>query len=296
MNRGIREAQFTAALATDGDDLVVPIPEYHVKRLGLVAGLTVRVTLTPRMGQARNGGQLSEPCLTDYEMLLLQWLQEYHDGRDKIETVYVLLGLGKYQFEKARLGLQRLGLIERAGKEMLVTANGAQVWERQRGPRYRAEQARQKLQKLMKGKVNAIVCGGRRELRRKAIEWSTLEPRFRNRLLTPDAKRGVELELEALPKDEAGFVVVFHDAHRIPGPLLWAIRSVAQTQHHVVYIFEGANRGKMIDMVARYDAAFYQQLTVVDLSRQAFSRSPATRQRFTAHVRSVTVKPQAEDA
>lgn len=240
--------------------------------------------------------------LTDFEQLVLQWVQEYHDGRDEIETVYVLIGLGKYQFEKARLGLQRLGLMERKGKDMVVTPKGLQRWERERGPRYRAEQARQTLQKLIDGKVNALVCGGRRELRRKAIEWATLEPRFRKRFLTPEAKSGVDLELEALPKDEQGFVVVFYDAHRIPSSILWAIRSVAQTQHHVVYIFEGANRGKMIDMVARYDAAFYQQLNVVDLARRARLSNAAARQRYTAHVRSVisrepttTVKRQAED-
>ena len=207
--------------------------------------------------------------LTDYEVLLLQWLQEYHDGRDEIETVYVLIGLGKYRFEKARLGLQRLGLIKRQGKDMMVTAKGAQLWERQRGPRYRAEQARQTLLKLIDGKVNALVCGGRRQLRRRAIEWATLHQHFRNLLLTPKAVPGVDRELGALPKDEQGFVVVFHDAHLIPNSILWAIRSVAQTQHNIVYIFEGANRGQMIDMVARYDAAFYRQLTVVDLSRKA---------------------------
>lgn len=212
--------------------------------------------------------------LTDYEDLLLQWLQEYHDGRDEIETVYVLIGLGKYQFEKARLGLQRLGLVERKGKDMMVTAKGAQFWESQRGPRYRAEQATEELKKLIDGKMNAIVCGGTRGLRRKAIEWATLDARFRERFLTPTAVPGVDGYLEGLPKEDLGFVVVFHDAHLIPSSLLWAIRSVAQFQHNLVYIFEGAHPGRMIDMTARYDAAFYRQLAVVSLARPRPAKRP----------------------
>lgn len=150
-----------------------------------------------------------------------------------------------------------------------MTAQGLKVWERLHGASYRADQAKLRLQQLLKAGTNALVCGGNRKRRRDAIELAALNFLLRGRLIVPRPIPGVEDELVALGKRHDELVVVFHDAHRIPSNLLWRIRGVAQFQRNVVYIFEGSDRNKVLDMVIRYDAAFYRQLTVVDLDRKA---------------------------
>lgn len=120
------------------------------------------------------------------------------------------------------------------------------------------------LERLLERGINALVCGANRTTRQQTVRRSALGTDFEGHM--------VELRLQHDAADRLEEVAAGHtlvavlDAHRISPRDLWAVRSVVQQQPHVTYIFEGAHRTKMLDMVVRYDAAFYRQLAVIDLS------------------------------
>jgi hypothetical protein len=115
--------------------------------------------------------------------------------------------------------------------------------------------------------TNTLVLGGNRQRRRGIVREACAScSASRQRQYETTTSETVH-ELEALEKKPGEFLVVIHDAHRIDPRRLWQIRSVAQLQRNVTYIFEGAHRNRMFDMVIRYDAAFYRQLQIVDIDR-----------------------------
>ena len=116
----------------------------------------------------------------------------------------------------------------------------------------------------IKSGVNSLVCGGNRRQRKQIIQLCALGYQG-DRFLELHAKPGIDDRLEELGNLGEDLLIAFYDTNLIPERLLWRIRSVAQDQRNVVYVFEGAHRKKMLDLVIDYDAAFYRQLTVVDL-------------------------------
>ncbi len=123
------------------------------------------------------------------------------------------------------------------------------------------------LRMLVEHGTNSLVLGGTRQRRRNVVKQASAAipaPRLRE---FREAAPGIADELEALGKQGQNLLVIFHDAHRIAPRTMWQIRSVAQMQRNVTYIVEGGYRNRMFDMVIRYDAAFYRQLTVVDVDR-----------------------------
>jgi len=203
--------------------------------------------------------------VTDVEDALLVWIQENHGGRDETRTIEVLSGFGPEQFKQALQGLQEKGIVTIEGPEVEVTAPGLNVWERLHGAQFRESQAAQYLRKLLDGQINALVCGGNRSGRRRVIRHGALDAYLKGSLQEIRPRPRVDQVLEHIAPKPA--VIAVLDAHLISTHDMWAIRSVVQSQRDVTYIFEGANHTKMLDMVVDYNAAFYRQLTVVDLSR-----------------------------
>lgn len=205
------------------------------------------------------------PTVTDFEDAILIWIQENHEGRDELETIRVLSGFGDAQFDEAVANLTTKGILTVRGADIQVTPVGLRVWERLHGPRYRRSQATNRLRQWIRAGNNCLVVGGNRLERMRTIEMAGLDYVLGNRLHVLKPALGIDRELEKLGQDEIERLVVFRDVHSIPSPLLWKIRSVAQFQRHVTYILEGAQPQSLIRKVLGSDAAFYQQLTLVDL-------------------------------
>ena len=129
-----------------------------------------------------------------------------------------------------------------------------------------------KLRWMINNGINALVCGANRERRTKVIDDACSHVNARRRHDYHETSSSTAHELEALGKKGKLYLVVLHDAQRIPPQIMWTIRSVAQFQRHVTYVLEGGPRGKTLDIVARYDAAFYSQLSVVDVGRPPANR------------------------
>lgn len=203
--------------------------------------------------------------LTDYEDAVLIWIQENHDGSDELETIRVLSGFDDKRFDQALRGLIAKGCLKLEGPCAVVTAEGWKVWNRLHGRRHQSQLATTRLRTLLNNQVNCLVLGGGREQRQKAIRMGALDYVLHDRFFLAKPAQETLTSLESLGSTGANWVVAFFDVHRIPSQFIWQIRSIAQTQQQVTYILEGARPTSLLRHILGREAAFYQQLTVVDL-------------------------------
>jgi hypothetical protein len=210
-------------------------------------------------------GKTELPALSDFGKALLMWIQENHGGTDEVETIRVLSGFGDDQFEDAKDSLLAKALVAVRNGEITVTPQGFRVWDRLRGASYRAEVATLRLRQWIRAGNNCLAIGGNRQRRQHAIRFAGLDYVLDDRFHVMEPASRVDDELEDLGRDKADRLVVFHDVHKIDAWLLWKIRSVAQTQPHIRYVLEGSQARELMRKVLGKEAAFFQQLTVVDL-------------------------------
>jgi hypothetical protein len=140
-------------------------------------------------------------------------------------------------------------------------------------PAFKAQEGAAFLRHLVDGRINALVCGGNRRSRRQAIRHAALHAHRDGTLQEIHVGPNLSGKLEMLGAHASR--IALYDVHKLTNEELWAIRSVIQFQRGTTYILEGAHGKALIDKVASAKAAFYSQLTVVDLDRKPPRPAPA---------------------